>query len=362
MKHLSSILLAAALLALGATACFKDPTEPLANGPSRINMDRSSVFIPVGDSVSVTAEIKDDAGNTFSAADAGWESSAPGLATVRRDTVVIPGNAFTRAFIVAIAPGGPAWIFVTSSGLTDSVQVVVVPPKFAGTVTAPAGSMMGDTITIAGTSLLGFTASTTVTIGGAEAWIISQTASQLKVMASEPAAGGSAVVLGPLKFLGTVDLASLTATTSLGVAATIRANGYSPANEDPATAPAGSLASRYTSPIIGVLNGTVADNYWAFTTPAASGTETTGDSVEVTVVWKTDADIDVAVLNASGACISSALPGSCYATMGTGNNPEVGKWRLAAATTYLIDANLYDAGAAAATAYRVSFRRLAVPR
>jgi len=361
MKHLSSILLATALLALGATACFKDPTNPLANGPSRITLSLSSAFIPAGDSVSVTAEIKDDAGNTFSAGDAGWESSVPGVASVRRDEVVVPGNAFTRAFILAITPGQTI-VRITASGITDSVQVVVLPRNFAGAVTAPAGSMMGDTITIAATSVLGFTASTAVTIGGKVAWIISQTATQLKVMASEPAAGGSAVVLGPLKLLGTVDVASLTATTSLGVAATIRANGYSPANEAPATAPAGLLASRYTTPIIGVLNGTVADNYWAFTTPAASGTETTGDSVEVTVVWKTDADIDVAVLNASGACISSALPGSCYGTMGTGNNPEVGKWRLAAATTYLIDANLYDAGAAAATAYRVSFRRLAVPR
>jgi len=351
MKHLSSILLATALLALGATACFDDPNKPLMNGPSDIYLSLSTAFIPAGDSVAITAELKDGAGNTFSTADAVWESSAPSVATARRDTVVIPGSAFTRAFVVAIVPG-ETWVRITSSGLTDSVQVVVLPSSFAGTITAPAGSMLGDTITIAGTAALGFSARTTVTIGGFDAWIVSQTASQLKVMAAQPAAGGSPVVLQNALLLGTIDIPTLTATTTVGVAATIRANGYNPANEDPATAPAFTLTNLYTSPIIGVLTGTVADNYWAFTTPA------TGDSVAITVEWKTDADIDVAVLNAAGACISALLPGSCYGTMGTGNNPEVGKWRLAAATTYVIDANLYDGGAAAGTVYKVSFRKI----
>lgn len=360
MKHLSPIVLAVVLIGAVATACFDDPTSSLRNGPSRLDLSRTAIFINLGDSLSVNAGVKDEQGNVFSAAGTEWVSVDPTVATVAVDDIVIPNNAFSRAFILGVA-AGRTYVRITGQGITDSVLVWVLPPTFSGTVTAPAGSMMGDTITIASTSVLGFTAATTVTIGGVDAWLVSQTATQLKVMASEPAAAGSAVVLSHVSLLGAVDM-TLTATTRVGVASTIRANGNSPANEDPATAPAGLLASRYTTPIIGVLNGTVADNFWAFTTPAAVAPATTGDSVEVTVVWHTDADIDVAVLNAAGGCISAQLPGSCYATMGTGNNPEVGVWRLAAATTYVIDANLYDAGAAGATAYRLSFRRVAVPR
>jgi len=352
MKHLSSIVLAVALMAAGATACFKDPTSSLRNGPSRIQLDRSSVFLSVGDSIAVNAEAKDAAGNTFGAGDAVWTSSAPTVIAVRRDTsVTIPGDAFSRAFLRAAAPG-LSWVYVTTHGLTDSVQAYGLPQTFSGAVTTPAGSMMGDTISIAATSVVGFTSATTVTIGGTAAYIISQTPTLLKVMAARPADAGSAVVLGHLQMLGVIDL-SLTADTRIGVAATIRANGWSPANQDPATAPAFNLVDLYTSPIIGVVTAAVPDNYWKFTTPA------TADSVEFTVEWGTDADIDVAILNATGtACISALLPGSCYSTMGSSANPEVGRWRLAAATTYVINPEVYTLGAAAAVTYKITFRKL----
>jgi hypothetical protein len=350
MKHLSSIVLAVALIAAGATACFKDPTSSLRNGPTRIELSRSSLFVNVGDSISVQAEVKDDAGNAFDAADAVWTSSVPAVIAVTRAAATVPFDAFSRAFVRAVAPG-LSWVYVTTHGLTDSVQVYGLPGSFSGAVTAPAGSMLGDTITIAGTSVVGFTDSTTVTIGGVSAYIVSQTASQLKMMAAEPVAAGSAVVLDHLIMLGVIDL-SLTADTHVGVASTIRANGYSPANQDPATAPSLNLATLYTSPIIGAIDNTNVDDFWKITTPA------TADSVEITVSWTTDADLDIAVLNTAGGCISAQLPGSCYATMGTGNNPEVGKWRLAAATSYLINVEVYDIGSVEPLAYKVSFRKI----
>jgi len=338
MKHLSSILFAAALLALGATACFEDPTNPLANGPSRINLDRSSVFISVGDSVSVVAEIKDDAGNTFSAAAAGWESSAPTVATVRRDTVVIPGNAFTRAFILAVA-AGKSYVRITDQGVSDSVLVWVLPLAFNGTV-SPASSNVGDTLTISASSALGFSTTagslSEVTVGGLPVWVLSRTASQIKLIAPMVDAG-SAVTITNVMLLGTVAIASLDATTTVRVT-----EASEPGNDDPATPAAMTLYQDY----YGTVSGSDADDYIAFTTPA------TGDSVLVEVEWLSDADLDIGLLLGDGSdCAPN--PGACYAIMGSSNNPEVGRFRLLAATTYQLDVWVYAAGASPVTFYRV---------
>jgi len=123
MKHLSSIVLAAVVVAAGTVACFKDPTSSLRNGASRILLTRSSVFLNVGDSLSVQAEVKDEQGNTFDASDAVWTTSDATIAVVNPDmTKVIPYNAFSRAFVRATGTG-TAWVFFASHGLTDSLQV-----------------------------------------------------------------------------------------------------------------------------------------------------------------------------------------------------------------------------------------------
>ena len=124
MKHLSPILLTAAFLAAGTTACFKDPTSDLQNGPHRIELSRAAVYITAGDSTDVKAEVKDQAGNVFDASDAVWTSSNAAAATVRKDTTVIPGGAFARAFVVAVA-SGQAYIRVTSRGIADSLSAIV---------------------------------------------------------------------------------------------------------------------------------------------------------------------------------------------------------------------------------------------
>lgn len=221
MKHLSSIVLAAVVVAAGAVACFKDPTSSLRNGASRVMLDRSTAFLPVGDSLSVQAELKDGQGNTFGVADAAWTTSDPLVAVVNADTSqTIPEAAFSRAFIRATG-GGKAVVHFTSHGISDSVVVYALPPSFAGAVTFPAGLMMADTITLAATSVLTFTDSTTVTIGGVTAVILSQTAGVMKVVAGGPVAAGSKVVFTHLLLSGAVDI-SLTATTTVAVASTVR--------------------------------------------------------------------------------------------------------------------------------------------
>lgn len=341
MKHLSSIVLAVALIAAGATACFKDPTSSLRNGPNRIELSRSSLFLNVGDSISVQAEVKDAAGNTFDAADATWTSSVPAIIEVNRAAAVVPFDAFSRAFVKAVAPG-LSWVFVASHGLTDSVQVYGLPLVFNGAVTSVATPSMRDTITIAASSTLGFTASgadsSVVTVGGKQVWMLSRTASQIKFLAP-PGAAGATVHITNVMLLGIVRVAGLNATTTITVN-----DPTEPANDDPATAPTMTLYQDY----YGSLSASDADDFVKFTT-------TTGDSVRIEILWQTDADLDGYLLNGTGGGYG-VLDG--YAMAGS-SDPETVTRRLAAATTYQIDVNAYAAGSMTPVIYRI--RTIKIP-
>jgi len=333
MKHLSSIVLAAAVVAAGAVACFKDPTSSLRNGASRILLTRSTAFLNVGDSLAVQAEVKDDQGNTFTVEDATWTTSDAAVAVVNEDvSKVIPYKAFSKAF-VRTTGAGKATVYFTSHGLTDSLSVVGVPLAFNGTITN-ATSNVGDTITINGTAVLTFSTTaplTDVTVDGLPVWIVSRTANAIRIVA--PSAAAKTVHLTNVKLLGTITIAGLDATTHVTVT-----DNTEPANDSPTTPTAMTL---YTD-TYGVLTAADVDDYFRFTT-------TTADSVRFEVEWLTDADIDGYLLNATGGgfCV---LDGCAAAGS---SNPETVTRRLAAATTYQIDVNLYDAGSEVPLVYRI---------
>jgi hypothetical protein len=338
MKQLSSILLAAALVAAGTTACFKDPTSGLMNGPVRIDLARSVVFVNAGDSVAIQAEVKDEAGNVFDASAATWASGDETVAVARKDTVYIPGGAFSRVFIRGVS-GGQTYARITTNGLTDSLRVVVVPTVFNGTV-GPATRTVGDTVTITATSALTFStvagSETGVTVGGQDVWIISRTASAIKFIGGR-ATTADTVMLSNVLLLGSIRLASLPASSRITIT-----EPSDPADDSPATPAAMTLYKDY----YGTVSGSDADDYISFTTPATS------DSVAIEIEWLSDADLDIGLLNADGsACATN--PGACYAKMGTGANPETASWRLLANTTYQFDVWVYDAGSAPYSLYRI---------
>ncbi len=281
MKHLSSIVLTAAVLAAGTVACFKDPTSSLRNGPTRIVLTRSSVFLNVGgDSLQVQAELKDEQGNTYDVADATWTSANPAVAVVNIDTSqYIPYKALTRAFIHTVSVAQTK-VYVATHGLTDSIQVVGVPPLFTGTVTVAAGPMLGDTVTIASMNNVTWSGTSTVTYGGQDMWIVSQTPSQIVALAKVPAANGP-ITLGDLTLLGTVPLTSLATATQFATADTARY--YWPANTTRAGAPVIDLTGKTpANPAIvyGAQNANSATywNYWTFTLAAPA-------AVTGTITW-----------------------------------------------------------------------------
>jgi hypothetical protein len=339
MKHLSSILLAAALVAAGTTACFDDPTSDLMNGPARIDLQRSVIHINLGDSTTIQAEVKDQAGNVFNASDAVWEAVDAAVAAANKDTArTIPGGMFSRVYIKGLA-AGQTYVKVTSNGLTDSLRVVVIPPTFAGTV-LPATSNVGDTVTITATSALTFSTAagieSEVTVGGHEVYLLSRTASAIKFIGPR-ATTSDTVLITNVMLVNSIRLASLPASSRITVN-----EPTDPADDDPATPAAMTLYTDYYSSV----SDADADDYIRFTTPA------TADSVLFEIEWLGDADLDIGLLNGTGSACAT-LPGACYVTMGTGNNPEVARWRLAANTTYQLDVWVYDPGHSPTTLYRI---------
>jgi hypothetical protein len=215
MKHLSSVVLAAALVAAGVTACFKDSQEPLRNGATRIELTRNAITLVTGDSLAVQAQLKDEQGNVLSAAGVEWATDNAAVATVRVDSIPIPGPAFSRGFVLATAAaGGVAHITVTSGGLTNSFRVLVLPAGLTASASAvvsgtartdtivnvlPGGVIQndiitaGDTVTftaLAGGNLTFDAAASLVGFGATRPYIVSRSATSIKVVAREPFRGG----------------------------------------------------------------------------------------------------------------------------------------------------------------------------
>jgi hypothetical protein len=245
MKHLSSVVLAAALVAAGVTACFKDPNADLRNGASRLELNRNAITLRTGDSLAIQAELKDDQGNVLNAAAITWSSDNAAVATVRVDSIPIPGPAFSRAFVLAVgAAGGVAHVTATDGNLTSSFRVLVLPARLTASATAavtgtartdtiitnpPGGAPIltiftaGDTVVFTAVSggALTFrtaaaaaldTANSQVWLGADRAYIVSRTATVLKVVARMPFRGRPWVTrmnwAGPAE-VGTVFLDSL---------------------------------------------------------------------------------------------------------------------------------------------------------
>jgi hypothetical protein len=238
MRH-SSLTVLAAVVAVGAVACFSDPTSGLRNGASRIQLTLSAATIVTGDSIAVQAEVKDDQGNTYDAGSVQWTSDAPAVATVRIDSATyIPYGAFSKAFILGTGPGGGvAHITATYGGITASLRVLNLParltalatPAITGTARAdtipgiagppvidPLPYTAGDTLTItttAGSNLTFNATGSQVHFGANTGYIVERTATSIKVLSPlRPFLGRPALTdltwTGPAE-VGTVHLDSL---------------------------------------------------------------------------------------------------------------------------------------------------------
>jgi len=129
MKRQGKVLLAVAIVAAGVAGCFTDPTKSLRSGPALVQLDHSYSYLATGDSVAVTGQVVDNMGNIYPTTGASWTSSNTNAATVRQDTTVVPGNYFTRAFILGatLTAADSSTVTLTIGGLSQTLKVVVHP-------------------------------------------------------------------------------------------------------------------------------------------------------------------------------------------------------------------------------------------
>ncbi len=277
MKRQSLVLLVAALMAAGAAGCFKDPTSSLANGPKLLALSDAVAFMHKGDSIAVTATLKDSLGNTLPATGATWNSADPTVATARRDTTTIPSNVFTRGFIVAVAPtGGATTITVTTRGVSATIKVTVLPASFpAASINLGTNARLGDTITVSAPSGLAFSttgAVSQVVIGNTAvassdtAWVLSRSASTIKAFAKR---GGSGVVTvtNVKQLVSGVVVPALSTPTTMAIDSML--SDFPAANTE-AAAHAMTIPASGVDTVYGAVNvSTLPNDFWTFTTTAS---------------------------------------------------------------------------------------------
>lgn len=234
MKRQSLVVLAMTIVAAGAAGCFSDPTSSLRGGPALFSFDHSTVFLHPGDSTGVVATLMDNQGNALAATGATWEAADPTVADTHKDTSVsIPGDYFTRGFILGVAPG-ISHVTVSAQGVSDTIHVTVVPLTFPGTVVTTGVNMM-DTVTVNSSATVKFSPSASgIIIGGQEAWVLSRTADQMKVFPKLPSSSTATlenVVLG-----GTFTISSITTASAVNVPSSPTGEANEPGNDTRATA------------------------------------------------------------------------------------------------------------------------------
>jgi hypothetical protein len=180
MKRLATIAFATLLVA----ACFDDPTSSLRNGPAAIQLSRNAVVLEPGDSILVEARLVDAQGNLLPIPGATWATDNSSIATVALDAVQLTNDASSRAYIKGVAgastAGGVTYVRVSGRGINDSVRVATVDGIF------PTGFAVvsGDTITVTANANFRFDATASaVTLGGTSTYLLSRTATVIKVLA-----------------------------------------------------------------------------------------------------------------------------------------------------------------------------------
>lgn len=193
MKRQSVRFVTAAMAVAAVAGCFSDPASSLRNGPADISLSKTTVyFTAVGESTQVEAILLDAQGNSLPIDGATWTTDNPAVADVHVAALQLPENGSSRAYIVAAtANGAVTTVRISAQGISDSVRVTTVPNT---TFPAGAAAVSGDTITI--TAPAGYTfdpAASTVTLGANTTYLVSRSATVLKVMARAPFTGAAVV-------------------------------------------------------------------------------------------------------------------------------------------------------------------------
>lgn len=326
-RHLWGLALAGMLI--GFAGCATDPTSDLSGTPDRIVPTYSKMFMFPGDSLVVTAQVRDEQGTAL-AIPVTVSSSDAAVAAVGDDPLEPYED--TRFYVRGDGVGG-ATLTLTAEGVSAEILVSVFPDFFEGDVTVVSSAILDTVVIDVGTSgLLFVPGETEVTIDGTPARIVAESTQELKVIPRTVAALTDVTLnISTLVFLeGTEYEAAITA---LDAANPVSVSGEDnePGNDASATATPITLGA----PLEGLITDTDVRDWLVFTLAADR-------SVDITVVFDGgggDPDIDVVLRDAA-----LAAAGGC--SMETGAQPEECTTTVLPAGTYYVRLDLWDSGAA----------------
>jgi hypothetical protein len=339
IRGLLGLVAAAGLMAAG---CAEDPLASLDGSAAGISVSRAFLDMSQGDEELLIASVVD--GRSMPLAIPVEFTACDAAVGVELDTTYHPvPPTTTRATVTAVSPA-PTCVQMSGGGVTDTVDVTILPTVFAGAISdlAPAG---GEEITITSTALLKFApASVTVTFGGGkEGLITSATADQIKVLVPFSSPGPLTITGIDVTFVPglVVTLTSNETVTQTGDAWT---GDLAFATAPEVALPAAAGANTYLLTNFGGPNaaGTCAEIVFAFgstgpcviyklVVPAG------GLNLTISTDWDSGADIDIY------ACDDTGLNG-CFEDGGggaTGAQPQAFTYTFAAGTHYLVIEN-YD--------------------
>jgi hypothetical protein len=326
-RHLWGLALAGVLI--GVAGCASDPTADISGTPARIVPTYTKMFMFPGDSLVVTAQVRDEQGGSLPIPVTVTSSDAA-IAAVGEDP--LPPLEDTRFWVRAEGAGG-ATLTLTVEGVTEEILVAVFPDVFEGDVSVVTTAVLDTVVLGVGTSGLQFIpGETAVLIDGAAARIVSATADEIKAIPMTVAAlTDVTLTVENVLFLPGTEFESTIATLDGAAPVSVTGEDNEPGNNVSGTASPLVLGT----PFEGLIDGQDVRDYLSFTLA-------TDRSVDIIISFDGtggNPDIDAALRN-------SALGSAGGCSMGTAAQPEECTTSVLTAGTYYVRIDWYDSGSA----------------
>lgn len=338
-----------ALVLAGVLGCKGDPTGDLRNGVDHLTATPSAIFLGPTGSNNIVVQAVDEQGNPeavrFTLGDVSPEldvvvDSAFNQVVDNDGNIGLPVKATRIRYIVAPNTGvGDASFEVRAEGHSIRIPVRLVPDSLAATF-SNAAPALGDTVTLTTAAPFAFADTATVTVGGGDVILVSQTPTAIRFI---PAPGGGA---GPV----TVSGVGLSYASTLSLSLPTRASFTAPAalagTGSLATAPALTIPASGASRILFDAGATAAvDECLNSALEAACRvyriTLAAGRTFDMSATWGGEQDFGLYFLNSAGTLTTA--PGACDDFPdGASGQPEECSITLGAGTWYLIAVNFSD--------------------
>jgi hypothetical protein len=300
-RQIPALLLCSSLFALAA--CSDDPMSGEGDVVD-VQADKALVVAAPGDTIQITAYALD----ANSSRVAGQVNFTPfGAAVVVDSTQYLPELAETRGvFIVAGNANAGTGVVLEAGGVQDTLHIVIATP---GTVNGSPALIFRSPIPV-------FTDEIHAEVAGADAVVLSQTATELGVLLPYGASGETSYAFSGFGATGNQEFDGAV------ILAPGPENEASEPNDSRATAAQGTFGVD----IYGSLSDTDTDDYYVFTATEAG-------TYDFSIDWNDDSDVDGLIRNDAGAFIN--------VSMATSNHPEHTTHVLAAGQTIYVQVNMY---------------------